>query len=108
MPIGTSGANALFEPLRDAGASAGPPGELELPARQGALALTSERAVRANPCTSLLVITETLRCHYLTTVAAEPKPSSTVAVPKVKLAFYFANALIRPSVFGLPQPVVKS
>ena len=26
------------------------------------------------------VITETLHCHYLTTVAAESKPSSTVAI----------------------------
>jgi uncharacterized membrane protein YraQ (UPF0718 family) len=72
------------------------------------------------------VITEALRCHHLTTVTAESKPSSTVAVivavPEVpvataiflrdalraKLAFYFANALIRPSVFGLPQPDAKS
>ena len=59
-------------------------------------------------------------------MTAESKPSSTVAVivavPELSLAtaiflrdalratlaFYFANALIRPSVFGLPQPDVKS
>ena len=68
----------------------------------------------------------TLHCHYLTTVTAEPKPvvhrrgnrggagvtpshgNLLRDVLRATLAFYFANALIRPDVFGLPQPLAQS